>query len=69
MCICTQHQVLFQPRWCDNVCNICTSKPAEEPSVSITDIQHKLFREDSVENLPGQATLPPRPTLNRADSM
>ena len=64
-----QHQVIFQPRYCDRLCGMCT-REVEDPSVSMVDIEHKLSREDSDEEETREPmSLPPRPALNRADSM
>ncbi|CAI8058323.1 Diacylglycerol lipase-alpha [Geodia barretti] len=64
-----KHQVIFQPRYCDRLCGMCT-REVEDPSVSMVDIEHKLSREDSEEEeMREPMSLPPRPALNRADSI
>ena len=69
-----QHQVMFQPRWCDALCHMC-SKETSDPSVCIEDIQGKIFDENNAiievanEDETIQETVIPTSPVNRAGSM
>ena len=47
---------------------MCT-KVTEDPTVSLTEFEHKLSSGDTGDEATDHMTLPPRPAFNRADSM